>query len=173
VGPCPSLLTYLSLDQALLQTGWCVASGSLWCGGTLRTDSRWPLPRRLAFLRDEVVQLVRRYNVQHVVYESVYVARRQVGWETLLQVEAVLSLLFYDLQLPVLTLSAHPTHRLSWRHILNLGKTTKADVLHWAQAYCPVQNEHEADAFCLLWAALELSRRKEDRQSVETLGKKG
>jgi Holliday junction resolvasome RuvABC endonuclease subunit len=133
----------LSLDQALLNTGYCVLDleGNILTKGVIKTKSKDNYFNRLSCIEAEVAKLIDIYNPQHVFYEDVFAVGKG-AWRKLTDVKVVIELYLYKTNITFTAMSPLLNRKNSWRKLVGLTTSNKKD---W-QVICNEKNEHIADA---------------------------
>lgn len=133
----------LSLDQALLNTGYCVLDleGNILAKGIIKTKSKDYYLARLLHLETEVAKLVDLYNPMYVFYEEVFTVGKG-AWRKLTDVKILLEMYLYKHNIECIGMSPLLSRQNSWRKLVGLKSSNKKD---W-QAICDEPNEHIADA---------------------------
>lgn len=162
---------YLGLDQALANTGWCLAcvNGSkiYLRTGIIQTKPSSLLVERLFLIERSVASLIEQFNPERVCTEAIYFDRRGAGnGKVLIQVEITLHNYLYRLGIPYSVIPSQRRIKESWRHILRL-EGHKAAAREYFQAVIGVRlKEHEADAAAITLAGLSADGLLADNREV-------
>ena len=144
----------LSLDQSSRVTGWCVfEDGEIKDYGKFEVPASVPTDRRLIQIRNEVDDLIQRFDIDEVVLEDIQmqanVVNNVVTFKTLAWVQSVILVLCAECGISTTLVMAS-----SWKHTLGIKGANRAAQKKNAQEYV-LQNynikaiQDTVDAICI------------------------
>ena len=145
----------LALDQSSRVTGWAVfVDNNLEAFGKFDASVVGKAHgERLVYIRSKVTDLIKKYNIDQVVFEEIQlqntVGNNVVTFKTLAYVQAVIIELLYDLGIPYTIVASS-----SWKSTLEIkGKAReeqKRNAQQWViNTYAIKPTQDECDAICI------------------------
>ena len=146
-----SKMKILSLDQALVTTGWAIfKQNKLVKSGTFSIKSTLPIGARLGAFWKELNNLYSIYEFEYIAFEDIQNQNNNETYKKLAMVQSAIYLwcFFQNVMCGV----ASPSH---WRSVLggNFGKKReeqKQAAINYVKNYCDKEvSSDEADAVCI------------------------
>lgn len=145
-------MNILALDLSLTSTGWA-KSGVPYDTGTIRPPTTMRGMRRLAWIRERVLNAALSVNLVVIEDYAMGMSRRVSALASLAELGGVIRLALYDVDKPFVTVAP----ALLKKYLAGRGNAKKEDVLAAAIRRLKYQGSSfdEADALTLLYMALD------------------
>jgi crossover junction endodeoxyribonuclease RuvC len=151
--------TWLGIDPGLAIVGWAVleeigiGTPQLLDYGTIETNKKLTTPERLLEIEQDMVELMREFQLQHIAIEMPFFGRSIKAAGGVLQAFGIINLVCYR-ETKILPIYLHQS---SWKCHLGNGKADKKEVAEMVQILFGLENlpiDDSVDAIAIGYAGL-------------------